>query len=125
MGGFGSVFKVKNRIDERIYAIKKIKVGRTGKKYMDRILREVITLSYVTTLLFLTGSLLLLLLLFLLLLFSFFFSFFLVNLLVAFIMSTWCGITRLGTIGTNHLRRMIYSSSQVSLAESPFSGSNL
>eukprot|EP01127_Copromyxa_protea_P017790 TRINITY_DN5473_c0_g1_i1.p1 TRINITY_DN5473_c0_g1~~TRINITY_DN5473_c0_g1_i1.p1 ORF type:complete len:1454 (-),score=277.03 TRINITY_DN5473_c0_g1_i1:125-4486(-) len=44
-GGFGSVVMARNRLDGRIYAIKKIKFGRTDKRYMERVLREVKTLS--------------------------------------------------------------------------------
>eukprot|EP01125_Pyxidicula_operculata_P015152 TRINITY_DN5117_c1_g1_i1.p1 TRINITY_DN5117_c1_g1~~TRINITY_DN5117_c1_g1_i1.p1 ORF type:complete len:1656 (+),score=455.46 TRINITY_DN5117_c1_g1_i1:21-4988(+) len=44
-GGFGRVVKAKNKLDGRIYAIKKIKFRRTDDKYMSKVLREVVTLS--------------------------------------------------------------------------------
>lgn len=45
VGGFGSVVKARNKLDGRIYAIKKIKFGRTDRRFVEKVLREVITLS--------------------------------------------------------------------------------
>lgn len=46
-GGGGHVFKVRNRIDNLIYAVKKVKLDNTyhAQKENDRILREVALLS--------------------------------------------------------------------------------
>lgn len=44
-GGFGKVFKARNRLDGTIYAIKKIKFGRSDPVFLNKILREVATLS--------------------------------------------------------------------------------
>lgn len=44
-GGFGTVVKARNKLDGRIYAIKKIIFGRTDHRFMERVLREVKTIS--------------------------------------------------------------------------------
>jgi hypothetical protein len=44
-GGFGQVVKAKNRLDGRFYAIKKIKFARTDSPFVQKLLREVTTLS--------------------------------------------------------------------------------
>ncbi|XP_049848556.1 uncharacterized protein LOC126315348 [Schistocerca gregaria] len=45
IGGFGQVVKAKNRLDGRLYAIKKILFGRTDSYFVEKLLREVTTLS--------------------------------------------------------------------------------
>lgn len=44
-GGFGSVVKVRNKIDDRFYAVKKIALDPRDVEYNKKILREVTTLS--------------------------------------------------------------------------------
>lgn len=44
-GGFGSVVKVRNKIDDRFYAVKKIALDPRDIEYNKKILREVTTLS--------------------------------------------------------------------------------
>ncbi|KNC72562.1 hypothetical protein SARC_14880, partial [Sphaeroforma arctica JP610] len=44
-GGFADVVKVKNRLDGRIYAIKKIKLDGKDALFNNRIIREVTLLS--------------------------------------------------------------------------------
>lgn len=44
-GGFGSVVKVRNKIDDRFYAVKKIALDPRDSEYNKKILREVTTLS--------------------------------------------------------------------------------
>ncbi|CAG2175538.1 unnamed protein product [Oppiella nova] len=41
LGGFGTVFKVKHRIDEHIYAVKRVELKDFSEDYMKRILKEV------------------------------------------------------------------------------------
>ncbi|KAG4084045.1 Serine/threonine-protein kinase [Neocallimastix lanati (nom. inval.)] len=44
-GGFGEVVKARNRLDGRVYAIKKVKLDPKDSEYNKKILREVTTLS--------------------------------------------------------------------------------
>ena len=44
-GGFGEVIKVRNKIDNRFYAIKRIRLDPSNIEYNKKILREVTTLS--------------------------------------------------------------------------------
>jgi translation initiation factor 2-alpha kinase 4 len=44
-GGFGQVTKVRNKLDDRVYAIKKVKINPKEMEYNKKILREVHTLS--------------------------------------------------------------------------------
>lgn len=44
-GAFGEVIKVRNRIDNRYYAIKRIRLDPSNVEYNKKILREVVTLS--------------------------------------------------------------------------------
>ncbi|ORX52231.1 hypothetical protein BCR36DRAFT_582732 [Piromyces finnis] len=44
-GGFGEVVKARNRLDGRLYAIKKVKLDPKDSEYNKKILREVTTLS--------------------------------------------------------------------------------
>jgi len=44
-GGFGEVVKARNRLDGRLYAIKKVKLDPKDSEYNRKILREVTTLS--------------------------------------------------------------------------------
>lgn len=44
-GGFGQVVKARNRLDDNLYAIKKIRFGRTDANFVERLKREVMTLS--------------------------------------------------------------------------------
>ena len=44
-GGFGCVYKAINRFDEKVYAIKKIKLSTKKKSDNDRIKKEVSTIS--------------------------------------------------------------------------------
>ncbi|CAG2169642.1 unnamed protein product [Oppiella nova] len=40
-GGFGTVFKVKHRFDEHIYAVKRVEFKKTSDEYMERIMKKV------------------------------------------------------------------------------------
>ncbi|CAG2166536.1 unnamed protein product [Oppiella nova] len=40
-GGFGTVFKVKHRLDEQIYAVKRVQIKKSTDQYMKQILNEV------------------------------------------------------------------------------------
>lgn len=44
-GGFGQVVKARNRLDDNLYAIKKIRFGRTDANFVEKLKREVMTLS--------------------------------------------------------------------------------
>jgi len=44
-GGFGQVVKARNRLDDNLYAIKKIRFGRTDAGFVEKLKREVMTLS--------------------------------------------------------------------------------
>jgi translation initiation factor 2-alpha kinase 4 len=44
-GGFGQVVKARNRLDDNLYAIKKIRFGRTDPVFIEKLKREVMTLS--------------------------------------------------------------------------------
>lgn len=44
-GGFGQVVKARNKLDGRVYAIKKIRFGRTDSRFMQKLVREVTTLA--------------------------------------------------------------------------------
>ncbi|CAG2163131.1 unnamed protein product [Oppiella nova] len=46
-GGFGTVFKVKHRFDEHIYAVKRVQMKDSSDKNMNRILKEVKNLGKV------------------------------------------------------------------------------
>ncbi|CAG2163132.1 unnamed protein product [Oppiella nova] len=47
LGGFGTVFKVKHRFDEHIYAVKRVQLKDSSDKNMNRILKEVKNLGKV------------------------------------------------------------------------------
>jgi serine/threonine protein kinase len=44
-GGFGAVVKVRNKLDQRIYAIKTIKLDPSKPAYSRKVIREVTNLS--------------------------------------------------------------------------------
>ena len=44
-GAFGEVLKVKNKLDSRLYAIKRIRTNLNSKKYNKQIIREIKLLS--------------------------------------------------------------------------------
>ena len=44
-GGFGLVYKAKNKLDGRFYAIKKIPILEKTVKYVDRLMKEVTFIS--------------------------------------------------------------------------------
>ena len=41
MGGFGTVFKAKNKFDKKYYAIKKIQILSQKDRYIKRLIQEV------------------------------------------------------------------------------------
>ncbi|CAG2103437.1 unnamed protein product, partial [Medioppia subpectinata] len=45
LGGFGIVFKVKHKLDDKIYAVKKVQFGDCSEKEKQKVLKEVKTLS--------------------------------------------------------------------------------
>ncbi|CAG2175603.1 unnamed protein product, partial [Oppiella nova] len=44
-GGFGTVFKVKHKIDEHIYAVKRVQIKDFSEEYLQRVYNEVKTLG--------------------------------------------------------------------------------
>ncbi|CAG2172498.1 unnamed protein product, partial [Oppiella nova] len=44
-GGFGTVFKVKHRFDEQLYAVKRVQIKESTKEYLEKVYKEAKKLS--------------------------------------------------------------------------------